>query len=97
MQVAPGEPRRRAETTHKGYHEGHIRDFRFHPKNKGKASVEYKQRRDRSKCVLFFFWLCHAVCGILVPQPEIEPAPPAVEAQSLNHWTAKEVPANMHF
>ena len=31
-------------------------------------------------------------CGILVPQPGIEPTPPAVEAQSLNHWTAREVP-----
>ena len=30
-------------------------------------------------------------CGILVPQPEVEPVPPAVEAQSLNHWTAREV------
>ena len=34
------------------------------------------------------FWLC---CGILVPWPGIEPAPPALEAQSLNHWTAGEV------
>ena len=25
------------------------------------------------------------ICGILVPQPGIKPAPPAVEAQSLNH------------
>ena len=31
-------------------------------------------------------------CGILVPQPGIEPLPPAVEAQSFNHWTAREVP-----
>ena len=31
-------------------------------------------------------------CGILVPQPGIEPVPPAVEARSLNHWTAREVP-----
>ena len=28
--------------------------------------------------------------GILVPQPGIEPRP--LEAQSHNHWTAKEVP-----
>ena len=41
------------------------------------------------------FWLCCVACGILVPQPGIEPAPPAVEAQSLNHWTAREVP--IHF
>ena len=31
-------------------------------------------------------------CGILVPRPGIEPTPPALEAQSLNHWTAREVP-----
>ena len=31
-------------------------------------------------------------CGIVVPRPGIEPTPLAVEAQSLNHWTAREVP-----
>ena len=44
-----------------------------------------------------FFWLCHAACGILVPLPGIEPAPPAVEAWSLNHWTAREVPLGKLF
>ena len=29
---------------------------------------------------------------ILVPQPGVEPTPPEVEAQGLNHWTAREVP-----
>ena len=42
----------------------------------------------------FFFFFCHPACGILVPQPEIEPVPPAVEAWSLNHWTTREVPAS---
>ena len=37
------------------------------------------------------FWLCHVACGIFVPLPGIEPAPPAVEARSLNHWTSREV------
>ena len=32
-------------------------------------------------------------CGILVPQPGIEPIPSAVEVQSLNHWMRGEVPA----
>ena len=41
---------------------------------------------------LFIFWLCRAACGILVPQPEVKPATPAVEAWSLNHWTTREVP-----
>ena len=33
-----------------------------------------------------------AACGILAPQPGIEPVPPEVEARSLNHWTTREVP-----
>ena len=42
----------------------------------------------------FFFGggLCHMTCRILVPQPGIELLPPAVEAQSPNHWTARELP-----
>ena len=35
---------------------------------------------------------CCAACGILVPQPGMEPMPPTVEAWSLNHWTAREFP-----
>ena len=31
------------------------------------------------------FWLCHTACGILVPQPGIEPKPSALKVQSLNH------------
>ena len=33
------------------------------------------------------------VCRILVPQPGIKPMPPAMRAQSLNHWTTREVPS----
>ena len=32
------------------------------------------------------------ICGILVPPPGIEPTNPALEAWSLNHWTAGEIP-----
>ena len=39
----------------------------------------------------FFFWLRCVACRILVPWPGIEPRPPAVEAPSPNHWTAREV------
>ena len=39
----------------------------------------------------FFFWPYCTACGILVPQAGTEPVPPAVEAQSLNHWTTREV------
>ena len=44
--------------------------------------------------ILFFFFLffCHASCRILVPRPGNETVPPGLEAQSLNHWTAREVP-----
>ena len=43
-------------------------------------------------CYLYFpfFCLCCMACEILVPQPEIEPMPPTVEAQSLNHWTTRK-------
>ena len=41
---------------------------------------------------LFIFWPCHTACGILVPWSGIEPLSPAVEVQSFNHWTAREVP-----
>ena len=40
---------------------------------------------------LSFFLVTHMACGILVPWLGIEPMPPAVEAQSLNHWTILEV------
>ena len=39
----------------------------------------------------FFSWPPHAACGILVSHPGVEPMPPAVAAQSLNHWIAREV------
>uniref|UniRef100_A0A8C9CVZ7 Ig-like domain-containing protein n=1 Tax=Phocoena sinus TaxID=42100 RepID=A0A8C9CVZ7_PHOSS len=44
-------------------------------------------------CILYsFFWPCSAACRISVPKAGTEPEPPAVEAQSPNHWTTKEVP-----
>ena len=43
--------------------------------------------------IFFFFFFGRTACGILVPRPGIEPAPPAVEAQSLNRWTTREFPA----
>ena len=38
-------------------------------------------------------WPLSAVSGILVPQPGVEPAPPALEAWSFNHLATREVPA----
>ena len=43
------------------------------------------------KKIFFISWSHHMACGILVPQPGITPATPAVEMRSLNHWTTKEV------
>ena len=42
----------------------------------------------------FFFFGWGAACGILGLWPWIEASPPAVEAQSFNHWTAGEVPSD---
>ena len=41
---------------------------------------------------LFFYLFGSKACRILVPGPEIKPMSPAVEARSLSHWTAREVP-----
>ena len=38
-----------------------------------------------------FFLPCHIAFRILTPQPVISSVAPAVEAQSLNHWTKQEV------
>ena len=46
--------------------------------------------------ILFLFhvlvFLAARHVGIFMSQPEIEPAPLALEIPSLNHWTAREVP-----
>ena len=34
----------------------------------------------------------HRAHGILIPQPSIKLTSPALEEQSLNHWTTREVP-----
>ena len=41
--------------------------------------------------LIFFFWPHHVVCGNLVPQTGTEQVPSAMEVQSLNHWTTREV------
>ena len=44
-------------------------------------------------CYSFFLWGSFATaCKILVPWPRIKPVPHTVEAQSLNHWTVREIP-----
>ena len=46
-------------------------------------------------CVCVWFYFLALLC--LVPQPGIEPVTLAAEAQSLNHWTTKEVPPEIYF
>ena len=40
----------------------------------------------------FSIWTLCMACGILVSQRMIKPETSAIEAQRLNHWTAREVP-----
>ena len=42
--------------------------------------------------LFIYLFFDHVACGILVPLLGMEPVPPPVEAWSLNHWTAREVP-----
>ena len=42
-------------------------------------------------CFLFFSGLLCAACGILVPWPGIKPVTPAMEMQTPNCWTAREL------
>ena len=50
--------------------------------------------RKMKKKILFFFFFPAAPCHLqdLSSRPGIEPASPAVEVQSPNHWTAREFP-----
>ena len=44
-------------------------------------------------CFSLVFWFFgHEACGILATQPRTDPMPPCIGRQSLNYWTAKEVP-----
>ena len=45
-----------------------------------------------SGLIYLFIFGC-AVCGILVPWPGIKLVPLALGAQSLNHWTTREIPS----
>ena len=37
--------------------------------------------------LFFFFWPCYVACGILAPQPGIEPRPSAGKVWGSDHWT----------
>ena len=44
---------------------------------------------------IYSFRSCRMACGILVPQPGLEPGPSAVTIWSPNHWTARELPEEL--
>lgn len=57
-------------------------------------------KRDNLPTLAFvFFWPCHQACGIsdLSCWSGLEPTPPAVETQSINHWATREVPLYSSF
>ena len=58
-------------------------------------ALKLKKKKKKKKKKIFG----HAVYGMqdLRSRPGIEPVPPAVEVQSLNHWTAREVPPTFSF
>ena len=45
----------------------------------------------------YYHYFGHAAYAILVPWPGIEPMALAVEVQSPNHWTTREVPVFILF
>ena len=47
--------------------------------------------------LLYCKWKPFTACGTLVLRRQIEIMPPAVEAQSPNHWTAREFPKSFLF
>ena len=51
-----------------------------------KSLIQYTQN-----FYFFFFWPYSVTCGILVPQPGIEPACSALEMWSLNYWITRKV------
>ena len=44
------------------------------------------------KKIIIYFWQCCAAYRTLVCRPGSKPLPPSVEAQSPDHWTARELP-----
>ena len=50
-----------------------------------------KKSVHQSTIVFLFCFLAFRHAGILGPQPEIKPVPPALEVQSLTHWAARQV------
>ena len=65
----------------------------FEPERKGGKGNNFVTPIPYYYCYYYYyyFWPHHMAHVILVPHPGIEPVPPTLESQSLNHWTAREV------
>ena len=61
-------------------------DCVFYPELERAGTIAY---------LLFPPWPHCLACGILVLRPGSEAMPPAVEAQSLNHWIAREISSSL--
>ena len=60
-----------------------------------KAAMKPHHNQNKKMCLsLFLFYFLATPCGMWDPvsQSGIEPMPHALEVQSLNHWTTREVP-----
>ena len=62
-----------------------------------KTFIIYKAQTYKYSSFVLFCLAALLACGILVSRPGIEPGPPAVRAQSPNHWTAREFPIIQSF
>ena len=63
------------------------------PESTGVARTPVEPDGRKSSPQSFFPFLAKEHSMWDLPPPGIKPTPPAVEAQSLNHWTTREVPA----
>ena len=64
---------------------------------KKKGDILVPDARPQTSTGFVFFLFGCVACGILVPQPEIEPGSLAVKVWSPNHCPAKEFPTNLVF
>ena len=68
-----------------------LKPFDF-PNSRGDRNIFFKEFFMGMALFYFLIFQLHwEACGILVPQPGIEPIAPALAAQSLNHRTTMEV------
>ena len=87
------------QTHTEGKHRVNVKTEQNTPRIPNKPSEAGRERVPLSLYYLFLkftdlcIWPHPAGFGILAPRPGIKPAPPAMEAQSLNHLTAREVPS----